>query len=281
MIFAAKLALVGAMAASAATAYAGDAEWTQPQAPFKVYGNTYYVGTRGLSAMLITSPKGHVLIDGTLDVNAAQIESNIRALGFRVEDIRVILNSHAHADHAGAIAQLAHDSGAEVRASPAGARAMRLGGNDPDDPQHGDAPLFPAVKEVDELKPNETVRVGDLALASHPTPGHTPGGTTWTWRSCEGSGCVNIVYGDSLTPFSADGYRFSADPRRVAAYRKSLDTVASLPCDILITVHPDMVDLMDKVDAHKSLRSENACRDYATASKKKLDDRLAKERAGK
>ncbi|MEY2115234.1 MULTISPECIES: MBL fold metallo-hydrolase [Rhodanobacter] len=106
------------------------------------------MGTRGLSAVLITSPQGHVLIDGTLEGNAAQIEANIRALGFRLRDVRLILNSHAHSDHAGAIARLARDSGATVAASAAGAKALRLGGGDPDDPQYGMAPRYPAVTPV-------------------------------------------------------------------------------------------------------------------------------------
>ncbi|MBB3226746.1 metallo-beta-lactamase class B [Luteibacter sp. Sphag1AF] len=275
----ARLFCASALAAASFAAYAGQPEWTQPEAPFKVYGNTYYVGSRGLSAILVTSPKGHVLIDATEDVNAPMIEANVRALGFKVEDIRVILNSHAHADHAGAIAAIARDSGAEVRASPASAHALRLGGNDPNDPQFGEAPLFPPVKEVDELSPGETVHVGDLALTSHATPGHTLGGTTWTWRSCEGERCLNIVYGDSLTPFSKDGYRFSADAKKLAAYRKGIETVSNLPCDILITAHPDVVDLMSKVDAHASLEDKHACQAYAVWATGKLDARLAKERA--
>lgn len=106
------------------------ATWIQPQKPFRIYGNTYYVGSHGLSAILITSPEGDVLIDGTLPENAAMIESNIRALGFRLRDIKLILNSHAHGDHAGAIAALAHGSGAQVVASAKSTKAMELGGDD-------------------------------------------------------------------------------------------------------------------------------------------------------
>ena len=133
----------------------------------------------------MTSDSGHILIDAPLARNAELIEANVRALGFRVEDIRVILNSHAHFDHAGGIARLARDSGAEVRASVAGARALRTGGNDPDDPQHGLAGGYAPVDVAATLADGDVVRVGTLALTARLTPGHTPGSTTWTWRSCE------------------------------------------------------------------------------------------------
>jgi len=122
--------------------------WSQPQQPFRIYGNTWYVGSRGLSAILVTSPQGHVLIDGTLPGNAGMIEANIRALGFKLRDIRVILNTHAHVDHAGAIAKLAKDSGAQVRASTASARQLEKGGVAADDPQYSAAARYPLVPDV-------------------------------------------------------------------------------------------------------------------------------------
>jgi metallo-beta-lactamase class B len=103
------------------------ATWNMPQEPFKIYGNVYYVGTHGLSSILITSPAGHVLIDGALPESVPQIVSNIRSMGFRVEDIRLILNSHVHLDHAGGIAELQKLSGAHVAASKWTADVMRKG----------------------------------------------------------------------------------------------------------------------------------------------------------
>ncbi len=134
--------------AAVSTAFAGTPEWSQPQKPFRIYGNTYYVGTRGLTSILIASPQGLVLIDGTLPQNARQIEANIQALGFRITDVKLILNTHAHFDHAGAIAELARDSGARVEASSAGAKALMLGGKDPADPQYGEASPFSPVAKV-------------------------------------------------------------------------------------------------------------------------------------
>jgi metallo-beta-lactamase class B len=283
--------LIACLAAMVALpSHSQDPTWTEQQKPFRIYGNTYYVGMRGLSAILITSPQGHVLIDGTLEVNSAQIEDHIKALGFRLQDVRLILNSHAHGDHAGAIAALARDTGAQVRASTAGARALMAGGKDPEDPQYAAISTFPRVPGVTEVQDGEAVRLGSLALTAHYTPGHTPGSTTWTWRSCEGDRCLDMVYADSLTPISNNTFRFTDDaahPHRVEAFRRAIYTVASLPCDILMVPHPDAIEFMDKVARRdKGVRPDplidtGACRAYAAVAGHKLDARLAgEEKAG-
>lgn len=276
------------VALSMAPARAEPPEWSQPQKPFRIYGDTYYVGTRGLSAVLIASPRGLVLIDGTLERNAPQIEANIKALGFRLTDLKLILNSHAHADHAGAIAVLARDSGARVEASEAGAKALMLGGKDPEDPQYGDAPPFSAVAAVTVVRDGGVVRVGDIAITAHYTPGHTPGSTTWTWSACEAGRCQNIVYADSLTPYSANGFHFTdaaAHPHRIEDYRRAIDVIAALPCDVLITPHPGQSDLLERAARRDAgakpdpLIDANACRAYAQSGREALDARIAKERA--
>jgi metallo-beta-lactamase class B len=262
-------------------------DWTAPQKPFRIYGNTYYVGSKGLSAILITSPQGHILIDGTLPENAKLIESNIRTLGFHVKDIKLILNTHAHGDHAGAIAAIAHDSGAEVAASEKGAKALMLGGDDPDDPQHGLAPFYPKVAHVRVMRDNETVNVGPLAVQAHYTPGHTPGSTSWTWTSCEGQRCLSMAEVDSLTLLSYKGYRYNnpAHPERLAAFRQTLKTVATLPCDILMVPHPDAIDFLEHAAArklgedHDPLVDKQACKAYAAMGQQNLDQRIAKEAA--
>lgn len=283
-----RTALFAALTLTAAsTAFAGPPEWSQPQKPFRIYGNTYYVGTRGLTSILITSPQGLVLIDGTLPENTKQIEANIKALGFNITDVKVILNTHAHFDHAGAIAELARDSGARVEASSAGAKALMLGGKDPADPQYGEASPFAPVAKVTTVADNGVVQVGDLSITAHYTPGHTPGATTWTWRSCEAGRCMNIVYADSLGAFAADGYRFSdpAHPERLEAYRRSIETIAALPCDILLSPHPDQSDLLERVAKRDAgtkpdpVIDGHACRVYAEEGRAKLEARLAKEKA--
>ena len=280
-------AVAGACAHASAPANDPDtkASWTQPQKPFRIYGNTYYDGSRGLSAILITSPAGDVLIDSTLPENVAMIESNVRALGFRVRDIKLILNSHTHIDHAGGIAALARDSGAQVAVSAKSAIALERGGDDPDDPQHGMSPPYAKVAHPRVLANDEIVHVGALALQMHAMPGHTPGSTGWTWRSCEGDRCLAMVYADSITLLSNHSYRYAdpAHPERLADYRRTLAMLSALPCDILLTPHPRQ-GFFEKVAGiakgkPNPLIDAQTCKAYAGEGQKGLEDRLRMEAA--
>jgi metallo-beta-lactamase class B len=264
--------------------------WNAPREPFRVFGNTYYVGVAGLSAVLVTSDGGHVLLDAGLPQSASAVDAHIRALGFRTQDVKLIVNSHAHFDHGGGIAAMQRASGAEVAASPSGARALEAGEPTPDDPQYAfgrQSNGFPKVARVRVVADGEVLRVGDIALTAHFTPGHTPGSTTWTWRSCEGSRCLDVVYADSLNAVSAPGFHFSADathPSLVESFRRSIATVAALPCDVLLSVHPEFSGLDRKIGLRNSGASGNpfvdpqACRAYAANASRSLDRRLAEER---
>ena len=243
-------------------------EWNQPRAGQKVFGNTYTVGTAGLSAVLVTSPDGHILLDAGLTQSAPLVDRNIRALGFKTADVRYILTSHGHYDHVGGVAAIQRASGARVMGSASTAQALASGENTPDDPQFGfgrAANAFPSVQNVQVVRDGEIVRLGELAVTAHLIPGHAPGSTAWTWRSCEGATCRNVVYADSLTSPSADGFRYSDNPTRVAAFRKSIDTIAALPCDILLAPHP-------------SFAEGKTCQSYAQQGRAMLEARLARER---
>ena len=185
------------------------AAWNKPHRAFRIYGNTYYVGTHGLSSILITSEGGHILIDGALPESAPLIVAGIRSLGFHIEDVKFIVNSHAHFDHAGGIAELQRLSGARVAASQWSADVMNNGAAPRDDPQFGALAPIARVARVETIKDGETLSAGAVTVTAHLTPGHTPGGTSWTWRSCENGRCLNLVYADSLTPVSADGFLFT------------------------------------------------------------------------
>ena len=259
--------------------------WNAAVDPFRVFGNTYYVGTQGLSSVLITSENGHILLDGALPESAERIDTNIRKLHFDLKDVKLIVNSHAHYDHAGGIHALQAASGATVAASRSGADALKRGENTTDDPQYGfghDSNEFPRVGRVRVIKDGEVLRVGALAITAHLTPGHTPGSTTWTWKSCEDARCLDVVYADSLNAISAPGFKYSNDPPRVAAFRKSLATVASLPCDVMISVHPEFSRVFEKLarraggDAD-AMVDPHACRDYAQSATDLLARRLAQE----
>jgi len=266
------------------------ADWNVVQEPFRVFGNTYYVGVAGLSAVLVTSDKGLILLDGGLPQSAPLIDASIRKLGFRTEDVRLIVNSHAHYDHAGGIAALQRASGAIVAASASGARAIESGQPPADDPQYAfgkDANAFPPVKRVKVVADGETLRVGNVAVTAHLTPGHTPGSTTWTWRSCEGSRCLDIVYADSLNAVSAPGFRFTGDATRASvegAFRRSIAKVGSLPCDVLLAVHPSFAGMDDKLRRRREQPGSepfvdaSACRSYAADAVRRLDQIIAEER---
>jgi metallo-beta-lactamase class B len=201
----------------------------------------------------------------------------------RLRDVRVILNSHAHLDHAGGIAELQRDTGARVVARESGAHALAQGHGDRDDPQFASAKPFAPVANVHAIGDGETLTLGDIAITAHATPGHTPGSTSWTWDACEGTHCLHVAYADSLSAISDDDYRYGDDaahPGVAAAFRASIDRVAALPCDILITPHPDASDLWQRVGASASrpLVDSGACRGYAERARTNFEKRLAKER---
>lgn len=273
-------------------------QWNMPQKPFQVFGNTYYVGTAELSVILITSQKGLILLDGALPQSVPQIEANIRSLGFKPEDVKWILSTHAHFDHAGGIAALARDTGARVGSSVQATRALKAGSAVAEDPQAGYGRFmdFAPVANVKGLKGGSKLRLGDVTITVLNTPGHTPGGASYTWRSCEADRCLQVVYADSLNPVSAPGFRYSgplqassaqppAPPSAlVQTFRQSIQTVETLPCDVLLTAHPGFSETFEKLEKRASGQPDafidsQSCRAYAADATRRLDQRLAEEAA--
>ena len=261
---------------------ANDPTWTAAQTPFRIYGNTWFVGPRGLGVFLVTAPTGDVLIDGGVPQDAALIEGNVRALGITLRDIKWILNSHAHCDHAGGIAQLARDTGAQVIANTADTALLARGGRD--DPEYGDRFVFSPVRVTRTVTDGEQLRLGDLLLTAHSTPGHTKGNATWTWTSCEGKRCLHMVDVGSL---SAPDFKLVGNtnyPDAVRDFRHSFAMVARLPCDIALAPHPQMVNFWARVAKRKqgdanALIDPTLCRTYANESRENFQAQLAKERA--
>jgi metallo-beta-lactamase class B len=255
-------------------------DWDKPGPPFRIHGDTWYVGTCGIAAILITGDDGHILIDGGTAAAAGSIAANIEALAFRVEDVKVLLQSHEHFDHVGGLAELQRRSGARLIASPAAAPVMASGKASADDPQFGMHAPFPAARVDAVLDGSLTVRLGALELQAIATPGHTPGALSWQWRSCDADGCASIVYADSLSPISSDNYRFSDHPEYVAAFRAGLERLSGADCTILLTPHPSASALRDRLAPDAGLVDTAACRNYAAAVSARLDARLAEESAG-
>lgn len=296
----ASLALCGWAAFGGAPAFARDADdpllrpiapesaarWlVGPEAPVRIHGNTYLVGFAGLNVALIDTGDGLILIDGAVPQAVRDIQANIRRLGFRAEDIRYILSTEPHLDHAGGIAALARDSGATVVAGAAAAEVLRRGRSGPDDPQAAWLDDFPPVQRLRAVADGDVLRLGDVEIIARATPGHTPGSMSWSWRSCESDACLDIVFAASLNPLAAGAYRFS-DPGNapaLAAFRATFARLRSLPCGILLTAHPGQSGGEEKLARLREARAPNpfvdpaACRAYADRFEPLLDAQLAEE----
>lgn len=257
----------------------GSDEWTKPAPPVRIHGNTYLVGTCGISSILIIGDQGDILIDGGPEEAAPLIAANIEALGFRVQDVRYILHTHEHPDHIGGIAELQQMSRATLVASVPAAKVFRTGKANEDDPEAGTLKTVPIAMVGRTVGDGDQVRLGNLMLTAMATPGHTPGALSWRWTSCDGGVCRTIVYADSLSPVSAPSYRFSDHPAYLAAYRASIAKVAASPCEILLTPHPTASDMPMRLALGQPLLDENACKIYAAQLTRNLDERLAKEKA--
>lgn len=266
--------------ATLATACAGRDGWSDAAPPARIFGNTYYVGTCGIAVLLVTSPQGHVLIDGATAEAAPSIIANIRSLGFDPRDVRVIIGSHEHIDHMGGFAALKTATGARLLLSPAARPVMESGQVDTMDPQFGipNMNMHPAVVDG-TLSDNQVVSVGPLALTAHFTPGHTSGGTSWTWRSCEGPNCATFAYVDSLSAVSRDEYRFADHPERVTPFHATFARVSAMPCDILVTPHPSFSNVFERLSGAEPLVDRDACRQLVQLMRGRLDARLARETA--
>lgn len=254
--------------------------WSDAAPPAHIYANVYMVGTCGIVSLLITTPKGHFLIDGAVAGAAPGIVENVRTLGFDPADIRYLLNSHEHVDHAGGLSLLKRLTGATMVARAEARDALESGVAHPSDPQAGLLDPFEGVKVDRLIGDGETLTLGNQTLTAIATPGHSPGGTSWRWQSCDKGKCVNIVYADSLSAVSADTYRFSDHPEYVARLRATISKVAAFgQCNILVTPHPSASALFERLAGGEPLGNSKGCSEYAANALSRLENRLAKEAA--
>jgi metallo-beta-lactamase class B len=223
--------------------FAVNGHWNDPFPPFTVLGNIHYVGTGGISAWLITTPRGHVLIDGILAQSVPQIAANIRSLGFDPRDIRYLLNSHAHIDHAGGLAGLQSLSGAQMVAS-AGDKPFLEAGDIGFGPSGG--MKFPPIRVDRVVGDGDTLAIGGTVLTAHLTPGHSPGCTSWSMQAVDAAGvqrqvlfhCSATVAGQSLVP--------EAYPGMISDFRATFARVGAMQADVLLANHANFFDLEAK-----------------------------------
>ena len=210
------------------------AAWNRPFQPFHLIGNIYYVGAAGVSAFLIVTPAGSFLLDGGLPETAPQIARNVAELGFRLSDVKFLLNSHAHFDHAGGLAELKRLSGARMVASTGDAPALRTGG-----------PAMPAVVVDRIVGDGEALQLGDTTLTAHVTPGHTKGCTTWTATATERGITHRVIFYCSTSV--VDRLVGNAQYPQIATdYEHSFRKLRTLSGDVFLAPHPVFFDMETK-----------------------------------
>lgn len=234
-------------AGAAAAAPTIPPEWSAPTDPFRVADNLYHVGTAGISAWLITTPRGHILIDGAMPTSAPLIQSSIRRLGFQPKDVKLLLNTHAHFDHTGGLADLQRDTGARLLASPADRSALETGTYPGWEENRGLD--FTPVKVDADLADAQPVRLGGAVLTPRFTPGHSQGCTTWTFRTTDRGTPLEVLLYCSTSVASnrlVSRERGPQYPGIVADCRRSFALLKTLKADVFLAPHAEQFGLAEK-----------------------------------
>jgi len=263
----------------------GNGDWTEPFPPFKIAGNLYYVGSKGLANYLITTSQGHILINSDLEENVPLIRASVEKLGFKFSDIKILLISHAHWDHNAASDSLKKLTGAKYMVMDADVPVVESGGKT--DFQYGNDPtsLYPPTKVDRVLHDGDEVKLGGAVLVAHLTPGHTKGCTTWTMKVKEAGKTSNVVVIGS--PNVNPGYRLvnnAAYPQIAADYEKMFRVLKSLPCDIFLGAHGNYFDMETKYARLKergpaAFVDPEGYKKYVADKEQAFKTELAKQRA--
>src|SRR5271154_2239362 len=224
-----------------------DPEWTAAFPAFRIAGNLYYVGSRGLASYLIATPQGNILINSDLEANVPMIAASIEKLGFKFKDTKILLISHAHFDHDAGSAKIKEMTGAKYMVMDADVPVVESGGKL--DFQYGNPPgsLYPPTKVDRVLHDGDEVRLGGAVLVAHLTPGHTKGCTTWTMQVTEAGKTYSVVIVGS--PNVNPGYKLVHNdtyPQIAADYERMFEVLKSLPCDIFLGAHGAYFGLEEK-----------------------------------
>ncbi len=223
----------------------GDRAMNQPVEPFKIIGNIYYVGASDVTSYLITTPQGHILIDGGFEETVPQIKANIAKLGFKLEDIKILLINHAHYDHCGGLAEIKKLTGARLFASLPDASVLEDGGIS-DFRFGGDKPLFTPVKVDAHLKDGQKIKLGGTTLTTYFTFGHTKGATSWTTETTENGRKYKVAFVSSLTTLDYSLVNNAKYPTIAADFTKTFETLKKLAPDVFLASHGQFFDLTEK-----------------------------------
>ena len=215
--------------------------WTEPIAPFRIIGNVHYVGSAELASFLITTPEGHILIDAPMEENVPRILQSIRTLGFKPEDIRILLNTHAHFDHAGGLAEIKRLTGARLMLSAADAELAARGGLN--DFAFGDSGPYPKVVADRILRDGEKITLGGQTLTAIATPGHTKGGTSWSFDVVDGGKTFRVLIANSMTAPGYDLASNEAYPTIMDDYRASFERLKNEKTDVFLAPHGSFFQL--------------------------------------
>jgi metallo-beta-lactamase class B len=219
-------------------------EWSMPVKPFRIEGNVYYVGTKGLAAYLVVSNQGAILLDGTTAENAPLIERNIEAVGVPLHAVKRLISDHAHHDHVGALAQIKQDTGAEFLASAGDTWALEHG-RVRGDTDYKPKPFAP-IKVDRVVRDGETIQLGDVTLTAHLTPGHTPGCTSWSTTVQHQDRQLNVLFLCSITVAGNILVGNHAYPEIASDYRATFRKLASMKAHIVLPSHPDIADVIER-----------------------------------
>ena len=239
------LALLASGAATSVSA-AQPASWTQPVKPIRIAPHIYYVGSRGLSAYLVTSHDGAVLIDGTLEENASLVEHNIESVGVPLKSVKWLVSDHAHSDHVGALAQIKRDTGARFAASAGDRAALERGAPRGDTDYDQTGFHFPPIKVDRIVRDGQSLAVGDAILTAHLTPGHTPGCTSWSTTVSDGGRRLQVLFLCSITVAGNRLVDNRAYPTIVPDYGTTFAKLSRMKADIVLTSHPEIANVLGR-----------------------------------
>lgn len=263
------------------------ARWLEPDAPLQVFPDLAYVGPRRIKQGVIDTGRGLVLIDAGLPEGLPTLRAHLATLGYRLDQVRWLLVTEPHYDHAGAIAAVVRESGARVYASASTVAALHRGISADEDPQREDLIGFAPVRSVTVVKDGQRLHFGRVTITARAMPGHTPGSMGWSWRSCRGGECARVLFAASLNPLTAGAYRYRDHPELVAALRRTLAGLSAEPCDVLLSSHAEHSGADLRAAARRAgvipdpMRDPGACKAMAEKYSALLGAELKREDASR